>query len=56
MFIEALNTLKFPDPWDIGDFRCGPDHLRSDAFYLFRGEFIEAAALWQSKPEGLMRH
>jgi hypothetical protein len=53
---RALNTLKFPEPWDIGDFRYVLDHLRSAGFYLLQGEFIiEVAALWQSKPAGLMR-
>jgi hypothetical protein len=32
------------------------DHLRADGFYLFQGEFIEAAPLGQAKTAGLMRH
>jgi len=56
MFIEAVNTLKFPEPWDIGDFQYVLGHLRSDGFYLFQGEFMEAAPLGQWKPAGLMRH
>jgi hypothetical protein len=56
MFIEALNTLKFPEPWDIGDFQYVLDHLRAHGFYLFQGEYIEPAALELAKPSGLMRH
>ena len=56
MFIEALNTLKFPEPWDIGDFQYVLDHLRADGFYLFQGEYIEPAALQLAKPSDLMRH
>jgi hypothetical protein len=56
MFIEALDTLKFPEPWDIGDFQYVLDHLEADGFYLFQGEFIEPAPLGRSKPVGLVRH
>ena len=56
MFIEALDTLKFPEPWDIGDFQYVLDHLQANGFYLFQGEFIEPAPLGRSKPAGLVRH
>ena len=56
MFIEALNTLKFPEPWDIGDFQSVLELLRTQGFYLFQGEFIEPAPLGYAKPAGLMRH
>lgn len=28
MFIEALDTLKFPEPWDMDDFQYVLDHLQ----------------------------
>ena len=27
-FLEAINTLKFVEPWDIGDFRQVLEHLK----------------------------
>jgi hypothetical protein len=45
IFLEALNTLKFVEPWDIGDFRQVLEHLRADGYYLFQGEIIEPAPL-----------
>jgi len=33
--------LKFPEPWDIGDFREVVDHLKADGYYLFQAELIE---------------
>jgi hypothetical protein len=56
MFIEALDTLKFPEPWDIGDFQYVLEHLQANGFYLFQGEFIEPAPLGHPKPLGLVRH
>ena len=41
VFLEAIDTLKFPDPWDITDFQGVLDHLKADGYYLFEGEFIE---------------
>jgi hypothetical protein len=41
IFLEALDTLKFPEPWDIDDFQPVLDHLRADGYYLFQGELIE---------------
>jgi hypothetical protein len=56
MFIEALDTLKFPEPWDVHDFRYVLDLLRADGYSLFQGELIEPAPLRSSKPAGLVRH
>jgi len=41
IFLEAIDTLKFPDPWDITDFQEVLDRLKADGYYLFEGEFIE---------------
>jgi hypothetical protein len=30
VFLEGLDTLKFPDPWDITDFQGVLDHLKAD--------------------------
>ena len=40
IFLEALDTLKFAAPWDIGDFQEVLDHLRAHGFYLFQGELV----------------
>jgi hypothetical protein len=41
ILLEAIDTLKFPDPWDITDFQEVLDHLKADGYYLFEGELIE---------------
>jgi hypothetical protein len=41
IFLEAIDTLKFPAPWDITDFQEVLDRLKADGYYLFEGEFIE---------------
>jgi hypothetical protein len=41
IFLEAVDTLKFPEPWDITDFEEVLDHLKADGYYAFQGEFIE---------------
>ena len=41
IFLEVMDTLKFPEPWDIGDFQPVLDHLKADGYYLFQGELIE---------------
>lgn len=41
IFLEAIDTLKFPEPWDIGDFQPVLDHLKVGGYYLFQGELIE---------------
>jgi hypothetical protein len=51
MFIKALDTLKFPEPWDMHDFQYVLDHLRADGY-----ECIEPAPWRSSKPAGLVRH
>ena len=30
IFLEALDTFKFPDPWDITDFQYVLDHLKAN--------------------------
>jgi hypothetical protein len=45
IFVEAIDTLKFVEPWDIGDFRGVLDHLKADGYYLFEGELIEPLRL-----------
>ncbi len=41
IFLEAINTLKFVEPWDIGDFQEVLEHLKVDGYYLFQGEIIQ---------------
>ena len=41
IFMEAMDTLRFPDPWDIDDFQDVLDHLKADGYYLFEGELLE---------------
>jgi hypothetical protein len=50
IFLEALNTLRFPGPWDIGDFKEVLDHLKADGYYLFQGKLIEPLNL-RSRPD-----
>jgi hypothetical protein len=45
IFQEALDTLKFIDPWDITDFQDVLDRLRLDGYYLFEGELVEQATV-----------
>ena len=40
IFLEAINTLRFPEPWDIGDFQDVINHLKADGYYLFQGELV----------------
>jgi hypothetical protein len=35
IFLEAVDTLKFPEPWDITDFEEVLDHLKADGYYAF---------------------
>jgi hypothetical protein len=55
-FIEAINTLKFVEPWDIDDFRAVLEHLKVDGYYLFQGEIIKPSLgkRRQPSPEGRM--
>jgi hypothetical protein len=36
-FLEAIDTLTFPQPWHITDFREVFDHLKADRYDLFVG-------------------
>jgi hypothetical protein len=40
-FLEAIDTLTFPEPWHIPEFREVLDHLKADGYDLFEGEFID---------------
>jgi hypothetical protein len=53
IFLEALDTLKFPDPWDITDFQYVLDHLKADGYYVFEGEFIEQPPKGKGRPPSL---
>jgi hypothetical protein len=41
-FMKAIETLRFPEPWDIDDFQDVLDRLKADGYYLFKGELFEA--------------
>lgn len=41
VFLEAFETLKLVEPWDIDDFQDVLNHLRADGYYLFQGEILE---------------
>jgi hypothetical protein len=41
IFIEAINTMKFVEPWDIDDFGPVLDHLKIDGYCLFQGKIIK---------------
>jgi hypothetical protein len=51
VFLEAFDTLKFPDPWDITDFQGV--HLKADEYYVFEGEFIEPPPRRKCRPSSL---
>jgi hypothetical protein len=53
IFLEAIDTLKFPEPWDIGDFQPVLDHLKADGYYLFEGELIEPLRKGKRRPPTL---
>jgi len=40
IFVEAIDTLKFVEPWEIGDFDHALNHLKADGYYMFSGEII----------------
>jgi hypothetical protein len=50
ILLEAINTLKFVEPWDIDDFRPVLEHLKVDGYYLFEGEIIDPAPLGKRRP------
>jgi hypothetical protein len=39
--MEAIDTLRFPGPWDIDDFQHVLDHLKTVGYYVFEGELLE---------------
>jgi hypothetical protein len=41
IFVEAIETLRFPDPWDVDDFEEVLDHLKAVGYYLFQAELIK---------------
>jgi hypothetical protein len=41
IFLESIDTLKFPEPWDITDFQGVLDRLMADGYYLFQGAIIQ---------------
>jgi hypothetical protein len=43
IFVEVIDTLKFVEPWDIGDFSQALDRLRANGYYMFSGEIIAPA-------------
>jgi len=47
----AINTLRVPEPWDIGDFQDVIDHLKADGYYLFQGEFVDPLSLEDPHPQ-----
>ena len=55
-FLEAIDTLSFPDPWDISDFQEVLKSLKVDGFYIFQGELITPAVAGKSKPTQTVRH
>jgi hypothetical protein len=56
VFMEAIDTLKFPEPWDIADFQEVLDRLTADGFYLFQGELLQPAGKGRAKATDLARH
>ena len=44
IFVEAIDTLKFAEPWDIDDFSQAFNGLKADGYYMFAGEIIAPAA------------
>jgi hypothetical protein len=53
VFLEGLDTLKFPDPWDITDFQGVMDHLKADGICVFDGEFLEQPPRRKGSPSSL---
>ena len=50
ILLEAINTLKFAEPWDIDDFRPVLERLKVDGYYLFQGELIKPALAKRRHP------
>jgi hypothetical protein len=36
-----MDTLKFPEPWDVSDFEPALHQLKADGYYLFQGQLID---------------
>jgi hypothetical protein len=53
IFMEAIDTLRFPEPWDIDDFEYVLDGLKADGYYLFQGELIEAPSATKGRRSSL---
>ena len=53
IFLEAFETLKFPEPWDIQDFQPVLNHLKADGYYVFQGELLEPRR--QTRRTGVIR-
>jgi hypothetical protein len=51
IFLEAIDTLRFPEPWDIGDFQDVINHLKADGYYLFQGELVDPLSLEDPHPQ-----
>jgi hypothetical protein len=56
LFQEALGSIEFANPWNMGDFRDVLDRLKADGFYLFQGSLIESADIAARTPKGLQLH
>ena len=53
IFLEAIDTLRFPEPWDIDDFEDVLGRLKADGYYLFQGELLEAPRAAKGRPSSL---
>jgi len=51
IFLEAIDTLKFPEQWDMEDFQEVLDDLKADGFYVFQGELLDPARV-AARPPG----
>ena len=49
-FVEAIDALKFLEPWDVSDFQDVLDRLKADGYYLFQGELIEPFRRGKRRP------
>ena len=50
IFLEAIDTLKFPEQWDIEDFQEVLDDLKADGYYVFQGELLDPARVAARPP------
>jgi hypothetical protein len=49
VFMEAMDTLRIPDPWDIDDFQFVLDDLKTHRYHLFQAE-LEGLNLGKRRP------